>query len=491
MIPFLQLLLVVVAGVAILVLWRYATRIGGRAALMVSGGLIVRALAGQALFWISWLRLPVARSLQLGDGFWFFAVDGPGYLTWANLFVRGTLPTHFPSRIFVYVFGACVALFGSVASTALLLNCAAYLGTCAVIVALARQRESPALLFTLAAIAFSPAGMLWALQPLKDTLFVFLVVAMIGACARWKDTGRLGSAAWIIALAFAIAGLRWYFALFLCASFAVATLFLVVRHRRALLGAAALLLVAAGAAMYGGSYDMPPIALFARSPVQQLRDRGEGFASVTGATTISPGPRVDRRRATAPPGPTPAPAPAPAPPPVATPVPAPIPVPVAVPAPVQVPAPAPMPVPAPVQVIVPAPQPAPPPAPAPQKRLIADTVATFIPRFIAQPLGLIRVGGGRGMWLVVDFDTIVFDVVVLFALVYAVRARARTPLVLMLVLAFVTTAVPLIYVVNNFGTLFRLREMLYVLAALIPVMTAREAAEERVAAAGTQTGSQR
>ncbi|HET8773770.1 MAG TPA: hypothetical protein VFP80_08270, partial [Thermoanaerobaculia bacterium] len=57
---------------------------------IVIAGFLVRALVGQALFWISYLRLPVARSLQLGNGFWFFAVDGPFYLGYAaELAARG------------------------------------------------------------------------------------------------------------------------------------------------------------------------------------------------------------------------------------------------------------------------------------------------------------------------------------------------------------------------------------------------------------------
>ena len=44
----------------------------------------------------------------------------------------------------------------------------------------------------------------------------------------------------------------------------------------------------------------------------------------------------------------------------------------------------------------------------------------------------------------------------------------------MLLLLFFLTAIPVIYVVNNFGTLFRLREMLYVMAALLPLTLGRQ-----------------
>src|ERR1041385_1146655 len=55
----------------------------GRASLIIAAGFLLRAFAGQALFWISYLRLPIARPLQLGDGLWFFAVDGAFYVQYA------------------------------------------------------------------------------------------------------------------------------------------------------------------------------------------------------------------------------------------------------------------------------------------------------------------------------------------------------------------------------------------------------------------------
>ena len=51
------------------------------------------------------------------------------------------------------------------------------------------------------------------------------------------------------------------------------------------------------------------------------------------------------------------------------------------------------------------------------------------------------------------------------------------------------TAGPLLYVVNNFGTLFRLRQMLYLLAAILPVTRARAAEGAASAEAGMQSGS--
>jgi hypothetical protein len=53
-----------------------------------------------------------------------------------------------------------------------------------------------------------------------------------------------------------------------------------------------------------------------------------------------------------------------------------------------------------------------------------------------------------------------------------------TPLFVMLVLVLGITGGLMIYTVNNFGTLFRLRQMLYVLAAVIPVTLRKSEDEE-------------
>ena len=102
----------------------------------------------------------------------------------------------------------------------------------------------------------------------------------------------------------------------------------------------------------------------------------------------------------------------------------------------------------------------------------------LIPHTLAQWLGMIDIGGGRGLWLFADLDTLVFDLVLLFTLVYCSatlrRKRARvTPLFVLLLLAFMVTAIPLAYSVSNFGTLFRLRQMLYALMALLPLALAK------------------
>ena len=88
-----------------------------------------------------------------------------------------------------------------------------------------------------------------------------------------------------------------------------------------------------------------------------------------------------------------------------------------------------------------------------------------------------RFRGGRGLWLFADFDTLVFDAMLFFAiyaLVVWVRLRMVTAPTLwqIVIMAGMISAV-IAYAVNNFGTLFRHRDMVYVAICLIPVAGSR------------------
>jgi hypothetical protein len=420
-----------------------------RTAKIIVGGFLVRAFIGQALFWISYLSLPIAPSLQLGDGFWFFAADGPEYLRLANAAAEegfSSLGGRIPSHLFVRLVAILVTVFGSVASLAILINCAAYALTCALLVRLGENDATNDLL--LAAIAFSPAAMLFSLQLLKDTLFFFLIVLMVAIFRRWQELWRRGGAPGqllacavaMLASVYALAGIRWYFAAIVWASSAI---FLVlvswrVRRRGVALAVSAVLFVLLAQSVRTGSMDMPPqiarllnpATVFQSTPVAVPRlvtKARRGFENTPAATTIAPGGTVASSS-------------------------------------------------------------------APQTfaaRVISGFSATFLPRFVAQPLGLIRVGGGRGFWLFAEADTIVFDLVLIYVVICCARVlrdgtKHATPLFVMLILIFAFTAGPMIYTVNNFGTLIRLRQMLYIVAVVIPV-TLRKGSSisnaERVASA--------
>jgi len=436
--PIIQIILTTIACFA---LWRYARR----QSTIVAAGFLIRAFAGQVLFWISWLHLPIARSLQLGNGFWFFAIDGPWYLGYANeLIPRGplailTVSGSYPSYTFVQAFTIFCAAFGVVASTAILFNCVAYLATCALIERIGDGRKT----FTLAAIAFSPAMILWSLQPLKDTFFFLLIAALIYAFWRWQEAPRnwLPSAAALLILMYVIAGTRWYFA---GIAWGLSAIFFVMSSipTRRWWPALLLFLLLGQAFRFGGDTDIP-------KPVRNA---------------------LAGRR-------TPAPAPAVAVAPVGAPVVAPVEAPVV--APVVALAKE-------VKYYATAPRKgfestggataihAGEAAPTP---IASGAAATFVPRVAAQPLKLVRIGGGRGFWFFADFETVVFSAVIVFAIVLCVKALRNgariTPLFVFVVLLFFATAGPMFYSVTNFGTLFRLRSLLYVLAALAPLTLRR------------------
>jgi len=485
---------------------------------IVIAGFLIRAFVAQALFWISYLQLPVARSLQLGNGLWFFAIDGQHYLKDATkLVARGLaailfLGDEFPSRFFVQVLSLFAGAFGGVASVAILLNCAAYLLTCAIVVRLCRNHV------VLAAIAFSPASILFALQPLKDTLFMLLIVAVFAVFRRWEELWRAGGrrtqylacAAALLALVYGLAGIRWYIAAIVSGAAALFCVLAALPARRKgwAFAANAVLVVLLAQSVRLGALDLPPSYNRLLNPMTAVQWRPaaakehitavrSGFESTPGATTIATGTALAPAPATPPPAtpppPTstqaaaPAPRPAPASKPASKPAPKPAQKPARAavsapaPAPTSAPAPAPASKPAPAPASKPVSKPASTPAPAPQpppqtvnSRLITGFAAMFLPRILAESLGIIRVGGGRGLWLFAEIDTIVFDLVLLYAIVHCTRnlrrGRARmTATFVLCIVVLVMTAGPMLYTVNNFGTLFRLRLMVYYLAAILPI----------------------
>ncbi|HEV7765263.1 MAG TPA: hypothetical protein VGQ76_09695 [Thermoanaerobaculia bacterium] len=412
-----------------------------RTAKIIVAGFLVRAFLGQALFWISWLRLPIASSLQIGDGFWFFAADGPEYLLMAKggaghgLWGILTSEARVSSHVFTRLVAICVMYLGPFASVAILINCAAYALTCAILVRLGKNDV------LLAAIAFCPAAILFSTQLLKDTLFFLFIVLMVAIFRRWQELWRSGGtvrqfiacAAAMVAIVFALGGIRWYFAASVWGASAIflALVIWTARHRGRALAVSVILFVLLAQAVRLGGRDMPPQIKQILNPTTTLQSKPtvvtklagtaqRGFDTTPAATTIVPGPSVEA-------------------------------------------------------------------LPKFASRLVTGFSATFLPRFLAQSLGLIHIGGGRGFWLFAEVDTIVFDLVLLYVIVYCVRvlrsgtARA-TPLFVLCILVFVLTAGPMIFTVNNFGTLFRLRQMLYVIAVVtaITLRTREDEENDRV-----------
>ena len=111
-------------------------------------------------------------------------------------------------------------------------------------------------------------------------------------------------------------------------------------------------------------------------------------------------------------------------------------------------------------------------------RFMSGAGAVVLPRTVGQWFGLFRVGGGRGLLWFTEIDTLVFDVVMLFAVVVLAKrfpAALRNPLAWLVVAITLLAGVPLAYTISNFGALFRLREMIYVGLLLTPLAVASAA----------------
>ena len=414
----------------------------GTAGWFVAAGLLIRAVLGQVIFWISYSNCRLRGDCTWAAASGSFALDGAMYFdTVSEVTAREgvaaaifSLDAYGISPGFRKILTLMGVLFGHVPSTALLLNIAAYLGTCAIVIALAGDRRRVATI-AVAGISLSPAMILWSTQPLKDVLFSFLLAAFVASVAYWisawnrEENGIARAAVATLAMPLvlcAIASVRWYIALLLLVSLPI--LIVVSLRARTPLRALALLLIMmgavfAGAMMFARPHMPGPLLAVMTSPARGdaarlprlLADGLKGarfaFDTLSGSTTIAVGPAL---RETMSPGPA---------------------------------------------------------------RFVSGCAALLLPRAIAQGTGLVEIGGGRGLWLFADIDTLFFDVFLVTAIAALLRsprmAKWRNPLLWLVVLMTVAIAGAFVYTVGNFGALFRYRSMIFIAVVLIPVVAAR------------------
>lgn len=538
MIAALQLLATAAAGVALFRLWRAALPPELWLQRVVAAGFLVRAVAGQLLFWISWARLPILPRLQAGNGLWFFGADALSYFTIASeassegLAAIARMPPQ-PALVYVQLLAVATGLFGAVTSTGLLLNLFCYLGS----VALLRRWTNATLAIT--AISISPSFILWSLQPLKDTLFQLLVVAFVCTCAAWQRAWTWRHGALLVLVLAALSGVRWYVA-FALLIVAVPFLFATARRGLALAAAAAVALLLSRALLVGGRGQVPQPVVALLTPETTVAAMAElpsliagardAFDETGGRTVIQPSPQPRATRPLAPPagsdeaqiravvaqivdgwnrgdaeailahfddapdveiwndgkraaaGPREVRAVYAA----ATEGEA-----------VTI---------ADVRVVIDGRtatasgrwqresragsvtfllrqrdgrwrvvrQMTSVVASAPRghlTRFATGAAAMVLPRAAGEALGLFHIGGGRGFLWLTDVDTLIFDlalILALFVIVTHFRAARRDPLFWMLVALTLLIGVPLAYTVTNFGTLFRLRETVYLGVILAP-----------------------
>ena len=566
-----QSLLLFAFGIGLYLLWRAAEPSERWLKWIVATGFLARAVAGQALFWISWTRLPLLRSLQTPDGSWLFAQDSTFYFPQAIAAAeKGWHAIVFYDRAsasvtYVQLLACMISLLGGLISVGILLNLFCYLGT---IVLLVRWSRAPPPTWTtvavaIAAISLTPSLVLWSLQPLKDSLFQLLFVAFVAACATWQRSwlteglwrARAVTGALLAVILFLVAGIRWYFAGALVAATSVFLLivaFTAAERKTFSFAAAAMMIVVLTRSLVlsAGPYIPPgPHSMFAA--IEQVR---RGFDTIPASTVIKSGKRLAIAGAATPLATTLLTA---APPPQLTEAHATriralldeqaaawnrsdvaramdgywrspqleivdgttvihgweqaaedhrrgrsavgslrmtalrltgagdtasvsgrwelttlvgypytrmfmmtlrrfpngqwkI-----------------------VREVWPAPASA-----APSERLLVGAAAMAVPRALGERLGLFDIGGGRGLLWFTEIDTMIFDLALFFALwaVFAARGALtwRNPLPWLVLLTMLIVGAPLVYSISNFGTLFRLREMIYLGLLLIPMCAAAE-----------------
>lgn len=423
----LQTLAAMVAGCLLFVLWRRFAdhRIAVR---LVGAGFCVRAFGGATAFWISWLDAPIARSLHLGEGFWFFGMDGRDYyqlvqMSFADAGVTGFLfPNRiFPSSVWVQVLANGRALFGPSVAAAIFINLFLYLGAAWLVArwgaVSGRQMQSA---LALAGLSLDPSLVLWSTQPLKETFFVFLAVLFVFSFWRWVGIDavareRVFAAVVMLGALCVMGGVRWQYAFILWALFVPVSLVADLRRKGQVVrsGLATLLVgVAMGPAMVAarhGSiedrvrwlFDLPAVFL----PL--LHEVRLAFDQLEGSTRIGVGSSLEA---------------------------------------------------------------------VPFSDVIARALVLVTPRFVVDLFGLASVGGGRGLWLFAEADTLFVLVYSLFVARVAWRSRPlgmmHNPVLLFLAFLFLSS-LPTVYAVNNFGSLIRYRVMLVLPLMLAPLALKR------------------
>ena len=419
-------------------LWacRFVYRRSRFAGLMLAAGLVVRAGGGALFLAISYFGWPLLTSLQMGNGFWTLAPDAQEYYRLGGLMAERW--QHTITRGYVGPLGLWMRAVGvNPASPVLFAIVMHTLAVVTLVAAFGRNRTraaGQALHLGVAALSVTPMLVYAAVFGLKDVFFTTLVVVIAVAFltllsgAAWTHTARttnLAAAAVGIPAMWLIAGTRAYFGILLWAALAVtyAGCFVagVPSRRRSLVQAAVVLPVLALAIAFGseGNYPRFVKSLIASAPeavvehrtpiasggLHELDRRREAIDDYGGNSML--GRRTEPKETT-----------------------------VAARLPVE--------------------------AAGGAGRLQGIAIglgAVLLPSAVLGKVTGIDLQIGTAARLVADADTLMFDVIaamILWVVIVNRREAGAPPLVFGLVLALLV-ALPLSYVMTNFGTLIRLR----------------------------------
>ena len=218
-------------GWLVLVGYRYIASRSSVVGAIFAITILTRAALGLALFWVSYLRLPIAQSLQRGDGFWQMFLDAAG--THQN--AARAAETHqlygldhsLAAPLFHDVYAIWLMIVGISPAAGLFLNLCFYTLLVTLIVRffspVNEWRSDLPCIVGVAGYSLSPATLVNSTQPLKDEMAVVIVAILCLATltlvrflrepAARSETRTAAAAITAIALAiFCMAGVRWYFA---------------------------------------------------------------------------------------------------------------------------------------------------------------------------------------------------------------------------------------------------------------------------------------
>ncbi|HEX9368469.1 MAG TPA: hypothetical protein VF921_17695, partial [Vicinamibacterales bacterium] len=472
-----QLLIAAAVGAGLVAACRWVQRRSRLCGWLVVAGLLLRATVTFALFWTSYLNLPILRHLHTGDGFWKLAIDARIYYYSAVNAAQNGLDTVLrgsPSPAFVKGLALWMRAVGPSQMSAAYLNLSLYVLLCLLIVAwfkpTGKWREDLPCAVTLAAVSFSPVLIVYGSQPLKDTMFVFLlgivcvaafelmpVIVFDGGVTRRSRVVNLGLAATFLAALYLIAGIRGYYGLLTWSALAWVLFVFAWRQRPARLvgyiAVSVLVLTAVWVSYMTGAdfdyinpYGNPIAATWAathpetsgrsgpgepgatRSMLSMVDAYRAGFVLTPGATNIGSGSMGAGQMENG------------------------------VPSPITRGSAAPL------------------PGTGLRDRLSAVTLGLglmFVPVSALRALSIVNFTGGRGLLAITDADTLLMDLTIVAAFALLVRRRSavrdRLPYVCFMGTLSIAAALLMAYIVTNFGTLFRLRLMVSVPLWMLPL----------------------
>jgi hypothetical protein len=423
---------------------------------IVAIAILGRISIGLALFWISYLELPIAQSLQTGGGFWQPALDSAGYYQLAaraaDSHMLFSLNYPGPSPFFLNTLAVWMVAVGVSPAAAMFLNLCLYTALVVTVISAFNpandsRRDWPCIV-AIGAYSFSPAIVIHSTQPLKDELSsALLAMVCLGVLALRRLTHRplamqhqsgvITGAILVSVGIFGLAGIRWYYAFIIWCALACTLATFAVRGRTAPLPAyaaksfavllAAWLAFGIGAGQYravGPDLDRTSIVAVVRAVVEipfsllaRASEARTGFVTSGGATrTYAPTARLHTVREHA--------------------------------------------------------------------AAVATGLAfLFVPVSLISAASSFDVGGGRGLLSIVDLDTVFLDVTSLVVLLLLWRQRHvigdRLPLVIFGLILSAATAILLGYVVTNYGTLWRMRSLFAVPLWLLTVALSPRAEQPR------------